>query len=180
MTVLTLSGSFRPGSLNTALASSAAAAAADQGHDATVVADLDRLPFFSTPAEAAGDPAAVAALRQSVAQADLLVVATPEYNGTVPGVLLNAIEWLSRPPGRSVLRERPVVVLSTSPGPGAGRRAAEHLEHVLAHVGADVVGRLSVPKGYARVVDGRPDAELAAAIDQLVSAALADASSRAA
>jgi NAD(P)H-dependent FMN reductase len=85
---------------------------------------------------------------------------------------LNAIEWLSRPPGRSVLRGRPVVVLSTSPGPGAGAHAAEDLARVLRHVGAEVIGTLSVPRGFGRIADGRPDATLAGAIDDLVAAAL--------
>jgi len=168
MTVLALSGSTRRGSLNTALASAAARAAERLGHDALVVADLDRLPFFSSELEALGDPAPVAELRAAAARADLIVLATPEYNGTVSGVLLNAIEWLSRPPGRSVLRDRRALVLSASPGPGAGARAATHLEAVLSHIGADVAGRLSVPKAYGRLPEGRPDAALAAEIDGVV------------
>lgn len=103
-----------------------------------VLADLHRVPFYDRDLEAAGTPEPVSRLRHAVATADALVIVTPEYNGTVPGVLVNAVDWLSRPPGHSALAGRSVLVLSASPTPYGGVRAAAHLREVLGRIGAHV------------------------------------------
>lgn len=136
MNLLVLSGSTRRASLNTRLGQLFAAALPD---DQVVVRhDLARLPHFDADLEAAGCPSAVRELRDAVAAADLLVIATPEYNGAVPGVLANAIDWLSRPHRASPLQQRDVLVVSASPSPGGGQRAAAHLRQILAITGAQV------------------------------------------
>lgn len=112
-----LSGSLRRGSFNTALLR----AAAELVPDGSVlsVRTVHGIPLYDGDAEAAdGIPPAVAELKEAVAAADGLFLATPEYNNSMPGVLKNAIDWLSRPPadiGR-VFGGKPVAVLGASPG----------------------------------------------------------------
>jgi len=134
MNILVISGSTRRGSVNTRLARLVAEL---RPSDAVTVVDyLARLPFYDADLEFAGTPEAVTDLRNAVTAADVVVVVTPEYNGTVPGVLVNAVDWLSRPHDRSVLRNKPILVLSASPTRYGAVRAAEHLRTVLARIGA--------------------------------------------
>jgi chromate reductase len=65
----------------------------------------------------------VAALKAAIREADALLIATPEYNYGVPGVLKNAIDWASRPPGRSVLAGKPAAIMGATPGPTGTARA---------------------------------------------------------
>src|SRR5438874_3438852 len=78
--------------------------------------DLAGIPLYNGDVEAAGDPEPVAAFRQAVRAADALLMATPEYNHGVPGVMKNAIDWASRPPHQSPLDGKPVGLLGASPG----------------------------------------------------------------
>jgi len=115
--VIGLSGSLRSGSYNTALLR-AAARLMPEGVTLEV-ATIHGIPLYDGDVEAAeGIPAPVAALKDQVAAADGLLLATPEYNNSIPGVFKNAIDWLSRPPadiGR-VFGGRPVAVIGASPG----------------------------------------------------------------
>ena len=132
----------------------------------TVVSDLAGLPFYDADVEAIGIPSAVTALRRAMAAADVVVMVTPEYNGTVPGVLANAVDWLSRPHGESVLQGKPVLVLSASPSRFGGVRAANHFRTVLERIGAEVLpAELSVSAAHQRL--GEP-------VDPGVVAQLAD------
>lgn len=168
MRILAVSGSTRADSLNTALAR--LVVELRPADAVTVRADLARLPFYDAALEAAGIPAPVADLRHAVQAADLLVLATPEYNGTIPGVLGNALDWLSRPHGRSVLAGKRALVVSASPSPGGGTRAAEQLRALLARVGADVLPQgLSVPRAHMRLAASGPDPQLPAELDRLLT-----------
>ena len=171
MRILVISGSARRGSLNTRLAQVVADARSED--TVTVRNDLDRLTFFTADVEAAGVPGPVRELRKAVTEADALVIVTPEYNGTVPGMLANAVDWLSRPPGESVLRGKRVVVLSASPSRYGGIRAAEHLSTVLSYIGADVapVG-VSVPRAHQRFIEGAADRELTIEVARVLEKAL--------
>lgn len=124
-TILALSGSLRKASFNTGLLR-AAEALAPEG----VTLDartLHGVPLYDGDLEAAeGVPPAVAALKEALAAADGLLLITPEYNNSLPGVFKNAIDWMSRPPGGADLfRGKPVAVIGASPG-GFGTMLAQN------------------------------------------------------
>lgn len=116
-TILGISGSLRAGSYNTALLR---ASAGVMPAGATLeIATLGGIPLYDGDVEAnEGIPSAVQALKERIIACDGLLVATPEYNNSIPGVLKNAIDWLSRPPAdiARVFGDRPVAVVGASPG----------------------------------------------------------------
>lgn len=165
MRIVVISGSTRPDGLNGRLAR----LVAEARPDATVqqVTWLASLPFYDAGLEAAGPPAAVADLRRVVAEADLVVVVTPEYNRTVPGVLVNAIDWLSRPHRGSVLLGKDVALLAATPSAGGARAALDHLRQVLTFIGARVREReLGLPDAPHALTDRR---RVLAAVHEVVS-----------
>ena len=119
--VLGIAGSLRAGSFNRSLLR-AAQELAPAGMQITAF-DLAPIPLYNADVEAKGDPEPVAALKSAIRQADALLIATPEYNFGVPGVLKNAIDWASRPPGKSVLEGKPAALLGATPGHGGTARA---------------------------------------------------------
>ncbi|MCW2767834.1 MAG: reductase, partial [Nocardioides sp.] len=96
--VIVLVGSLRADSLNRKIAESLRDTS-PEGVSIEIVDGLDRLPFYNEDIDGANTPAAVASVREKVGSADRVLVVTPEYNGTMPAVLNNAIDWLSRPYG---------------------------------------------------------------------------------
>jgi chromate reductase len=159
MNVLVVTGSARQDSHTRRLGAQLAAAVPG----GRLAARLTELPFFDQDAESA-PPLVVRRLREQVAAADTVVFVTPEYNGTIPGLLGNAIDWLSRPyDGRpSVLRGKRVVAVAASPGGVGGVRALVALRTVLGNAGADVLdATLSVPEVHVRLGDDSLDEEQA-------------------
>jgi chromate reductase len=120
--VLGVAGSLRTGSFNRALLR-AAVEVAPEGLTIEIFAGLAAIPPYNADVEAQGDPAAVAAWKSAIAAADALLIATPEYNYGVPGVLKNAIDWASRPPGTSVLNGKPAAIMGATPGTTGTARA---------------------------------------------------------
>lgn len=118
-TLLTLSGALRAGSTNRMLL---AEAARIFGPAQLVNADLN-LPLYDGDVEAAGIPAAVTLLHGQIAAADAVVISTPEYNKALSGVLKNALDWVSRVPGPSPWRDKPVAIMSAAGGRAGGERA---------------------------------------------------------
>ena len=99
---------------------------------------LGDLPHFSQELEGERTPASVEALRRRIAAADALLIATPEYNSAMPGVLKNGLDWASRPSGESVLAAKPAAVLGASPGRFGAVRAQADVRTVLTAIGAEV------------------------------------------
>jgi chromate reductase, NAD(P)H dehydrogenase (quinone) len=112
--VVGFAGSLRRGSYNRALLRAAMELAPSALH--IVIHELDGIPLYNADLEAAGTPPTVVQLRDAIRQADGLLIATPEYNHGVPGVLKNTIDWLSRPPRDSALNGKVAAVMGASPG----------------------------------------------------------------
>ncbi len=139
MEILGLSGSLRRDSHNTRLL--AAAGTLLPAHAQLVVFDaLAGIPPYSEDTEHAAPPA-VAALRAAIDRADAVLVATPEYNGSIPGQLKNALDWVSRPVAETPLRGKPAAVVGASTGLFGAVWAQAELRKVLATIGARVVDR---------------------------------------
>jgi chromate reductase len=131
-------GSTRRGSYNRALAAIAVELGPEVGLQLEPLA-IDGLPLYNGDLEAATDglgPAEVRELRTRVDAVDLLVIATPEYNGSVPPLLKNAIDWLSRPEDESVLSGKLVALMGASPSAEGTANAQRHLREILARIGA--------------------------------------------
>lgn len=166
MNVLVLTGSARSASYTRALGQALVAALPS----AELAPRLTTLPFFDQDLEPA-PPAQVAALREQVAAADAVVVITPEYNGTIPGLLGNAVDWLSRPYGAGVLQGKPVLAVAASPGGVGGARAVVALRTVLGNAGAQLLGAAVTVDGVDQVLsDVGALQELAAEVAELLAA----------
>jgi chromate reductase, NAD(P)H dehydrogenase (quinone) len=137
ITVLGFAGSLRHGSYNRGLLR-AAAESAPPGL-AIQVFELADIPLYNQDVEDAGEPAPVLAFKEAIRRADALLVATPEYNHGVPGVLKNAIDWASRPRITSPLGDKPVAILGASPGRGSTARAQAQLRETFVFTGACVM-----------------------------------------
>jgi chromate reductase len=131
LTILGIAGSLRRASYNRGLIR-AAIELAPAGIN-IVAYDLGDLPLYNADVEAEGDPQSVVRLKRAIAAADAFLIATPEYNHYVPGVLKNAIDWASRPPRNSVLTGMPVAIMGASTGGGGTARAQAHLRDGLAY-----------------------------------------------
>jgi chromate reductase len=125
--LLGISGSLRTQSYNSgALSVVGAVLPEDMEFD---VASLSDLPFYNADVEQRGFPAAVESFRRSVAAADALIFAVPEYNFSVPGVLKNALEWLSRPPNPPT-NGKPCAMFGASVSPLGTARGQFHFRHI--------------------------------------------------
>ena len=115
--IIGLSGSLRQGSFNSALLRAAAALMPEGAH--LKIETIDGIPLYNGDREKVeGIPDAVEALKDAIAASDGLLLATPEYNNSIPGVFKNAIDWLTRPPSdiKRVFHGRPVALMGASPG----------------------------------------------------------------
>jgi chromate reductase len=136
--VLGISGSLRRDSHNTALLRAAGELVEEQGVEFEVFEGLKAIPPYDEDDDVGNGPAAVAGLRQAIADADAVLFATPEYNSSIPGVLKNAVDWASRPLATSSLRNKPVAVIGASIGMFGAVWAQAELRKVLGATGARV------------------------------------------
>ena len=167
--VLGISGSLRAASNNTKVLRAAAELVGD-GVRLDLWRDLRLVPPFSEDDENA-PTWPVQALRVAIADADALLIATPEYNGSIPGQLKNVVDWASRPYGDGVLTGKPVAVMGASPSAYGAAEAQAELRKVLARAGAQVLdGELAVAQAHeAFGPDGRlRNPELARALSDLL------------
>jgi chromate reductase, NAD(P)H dehydrogenase (quinone) len=148
MRVLGISGSLRRDSHNTALLRHAGELFEAEGAEFAIYDGLREIPPYDEDEDVEAGSEAVARLRAAVAEADALFFTTPEYNSSIPGVLKNAIDWVSRPIATNPLRNKPVAVIGASTGMFGAVWAQAELRKVLGATGARVVEG-EVPVGHA-------------------------------
>ena len=155
MRVLGISGSLRQGSYNHALLR-AAAERLPAGVELVEYEGLREIPPYDADLEAEGTPDAVAELREAVRSADAVLVATPEYNHSIPGALKNALDWVSRPAGKSALSGKPAAAIGASTGMFGAVWAQAEARKVLAALGGRVVQKeLPVARAQEQYEEGR-------------------------
>lgn len=151
--VLVLVGSLRKASINRQLAELAVETAPD-GVRLVLFDRLGELPFYNEDIDTEDVAEPVVALRQAAAEADAALVLTPEYNGSIPGVLKNAIDWLSRPFGNGALKDKPVAVVGAALGRFGGVWAHDETRKSFGIAGPRVVEDLKLSI-HATVFDGK-------------------------
>lgn len=151
--VLGISGSLRNGSFNTALLR-AAVELAPAGMTIEL-ASLRDIPLYDEDLRSEGVPPSVQLLRDQVAAADAIVIASPEYNYSVPGVLKNAIDWVSRPPAQP-LADKPLAIMGASSGSSGTMRAQYHLRQIAVFLDMHLLNK---PEVFVRSAAERFDAD---------------------
>ncbi|TAK82368.1 MAG: NAD(P)H-dependent oxidoreductase [Betaproteobacteria bacterium] len=146
MKILGICGSLRKASLNMA-ALRACAELTPQGMTLEVASIAD-LPIFNQDVLDAGMPEPVKRLRGEIVAADGLLIASPEYNFSIPAPLKNAIDWASRPPNQA-FQDKPIAIFSVTPGPVGGARVQYDLRRVLGQLWGHVLPRPEVFIGNA-------------------------------
>jgi NAD(P)H-dependent FMN reductase len=167
--VLVLLGSLRAASINRQLAELATESAPDGVH-LQLFDRLGELPFYNEDIDTEDVAEPVQALRAAAADADAALVVTPEYNGTIPGVLKNAIDWLSRPFGNGALKGKPVAVIGTAHGRYGGVWAHDEARKSFGIAGVPVVEDLKLSV-QTTAFDGRhprENAQIAANLRDVV------------
>jgi chromate reductase len=170
--LLGLSGSLRRASYSTAILRELQAELVGRARLDIV---LPRMPLYDADEEGGDGIDEVHAFRAAIVAADGLVICTPEYNHGVPGVLKNALDWASRPSGKSVLRHKPVLIISNAPSFVGGVRAQAQLHQTLlaneAIIAADreiVIGNVADKIRDGRFIDRTNLSFALAAVDRLV------------
>jgi NAD(P)H-dependent FMN reductase len=167
--VLVLVGSLRAASINRQLAELAVESAPD-GVSLRLFDRLGEVPFYNEDIDNDDVVESVVALRQAAADADAALIVTPEYNGSIPAVLKNAIDWLSRPYGASALKDKPLAVVGAALGQYGGVWAHDETRKSFGIAGPRVVEDLDLSV-QTTAFDGkhpRENAEVAARLRDIV------------
>ncbi len=153
--LLGLSGSIRRESTNTAILATLAERLGEQA--SLTLFPLDQIPLYNSDLEGDLLPQPVRLLKEAIANADGLILASPEYNHGMSGVLKNTLDWASRPTYGSPLKNKPVLLISSSPGFVGGARAHAQMQDTLAATLARVVVRpqIVIAGSAQKVVNGR-------------------------
>ena len=147
MKVLGICGSLRQGSYN-AMALRAAQKLAPAGMEISI-ADISRIPMYNDDVRAAGEPAEVSALKAQLRATDAVLIVTPEYNFSIPGVLKNTLDWMSRPP-EPPFDGKVVAIMGASPGPVGTARVQYDLRKVLVFMNSFTVNKPEVFISFAQ------------------------------
>jgi NAD(P)H-dependent FMN reductase len=171
--ILALVGSLRAGSHNRQLAE-AAVKLAPEGAEVVLFEGLAEIPFYNEDIDVEGGvPAAAAKLREAAQAADGFLLFSPEYNGTIPAVLKNAIDWLSRPFGAGAFGGKPVAVVGTAFGQYGGVWAQDEARKAVGIAGGKVLEdvKLSIPGSVVRFAETHPvdDSEVAAQLTEVIA-----------
>lgn len=161
--IVAFSGSTRAASFHSRIVR----ALADLAPDGVTVAghDLSAVPFYNQDLEGDAQPESVAALRAAVAAADGVIFAAPEYNYSYSALTKNTLDWITRPMGGGVLRDKKVMVICATPGPGGARRVSATLAEILPVLGNEVVAVVNVATVHEK---------LSATSDEVTDAALVE------
>lgn len=165
--VLGIAGSLRSGSHNRRLLIDLAATA-PAGIEITVFRDLHAVPLFDEDVEEVGIPVGVRLLATAVADADALIISTPEYNQSMPGVLKNALDWLSRPSVGTPLQGKPVAIIGATVGIWGTRLAQSQIRGALLAMGAWILPSpaLFAPRAATEAWDDQSLAAFSAAFSK--------------
>jgi NAD(P)H-dependent FMN reductase len=176
--VLTLVGSLRAASINRQIAELAANVSLE-GVAVTVFDKLGELPFYNQDIDNEHDvPAAVTRLRAAATDADAALVVTPEYNHSIPAVIKNAIDWLSRPYGAGALQGKPLAVIGGSPGPNGGVLAHDETRKSFGVAGPRIVETIKLSVSFQSLNGQHPrdHAELVSNVRDVVGKLAAEVS----
>jgi NAD(P)H-dependent FMN reductase len=167
--ILALVGSLRAESINRQLAE-LTAESAPEGIVVEVFDGLGDLPFYNEDIDTDDAPEPAVRLRAAAAAADAALVVTPEYNGSIPAVIKNAIDWLSRPFGNSALKDKPVAVIGAAAGRYGGVWAHGETRKSFGIAGPRVVEsvKLSLPVASLNGKHPRETAEVVASLQEVV------------
>lgn len=170
--ILALVGSLRAGSHNRQLAETAVKHA-PAGVEVTLFEGLAEVPFYNEDIDVEGSvPEAAARLRAAAGQVDAFLLFSPEYNGTMPAVLKNAIDWLSRPYGAGAISSKPTAVVGTAFGQYGGVWAQDDVRKSAGIAGASVLedAKLSIPGSLTRFAETHPsdDNEVVAGLTEVI------------
>ncbi len=138
--ILAIPGSVRASSLNRGLL--VAAKNVDPSEfEIEIYEGLAELPIFSQDLEGENTPAQASELDSALRNADAVLIATPEYNGSIPGGLKNLLDWGSRPVGKGAFQGKPTAIIGASPGQYGAARSVEMTTKILGALGATVLGQ---------------------------------------
>lgn len=176
MKVLAISGSLRAAANSRVVLAAALEAVRNEAEERGARVEVDHyerladLPIFNQEMEDSV-PESVEDLRARIAEADALLIVTPEYNASIPGGLKNAIDWASRPAGESKLGDKPAAAIANSDSPFGGIWAGEHLRRSLTFAGASVIDdELAIGQVRSHFDDDKkPDEETAAKLAEMAS-----------
>jgi len=153
--ILGLSGSLRLHSASTAILHGLASAVADKAR--LDIHPLSAVPLYNADDDGEMAPVSVRELKAAILAADGVIIVSPEYNYGMPGVLKNAIDWASRPAYSSVLKGKPVLIITSSPGATGGVRAQIQVRETMAATLSRVVAHpeVVIADVYQKISDGR-------------------------
>ncbi|MCF6386968.1 NAD(P)H-dependent oxidoreductase [Mycobacterium sp. MBM] len=173
--VLVLVGSLRAASINKQLAE-LAVESAPGGVTLQVFDRLGELPHYNEDVDTENVAEPVRALREAAAGAAAALVVTPEFNGSIPGVLKNAIDWLSRPFGNGALKDKPIAVIGAAHGRYGGVWAHDETRKSFGIAGPRVIDdlKLSIPSATLEDKHPRENAEVAASVREVVGKLVAE------
>lgn len=178
MRILGVSGSLRADSHNTLLLREAAELFDAEVVDFELFDGLRDVPPYDEDDDVDDGPAGAARFRAALAEADGVLIATPEYNSSIPGQLKNALDWASRPYATNPFRDKTVAVVSSSTGVFGGLQAQADLKRVLARMGARIAETgLAVPRAHERLAE--PDEALRENVQEALQALYAAAAAAA-
>ncbi len=153
--ILGIAGSLRQGSYSGAVLRGLQESAVDRAHIESF--SLAPVPMYNADLDGDHKPEAVIALKNAIRDCDGLVLVSPEYNYGMPGVLKNALDWASRPGYQSVLKDKPVLIMTSSPGMVGGVRAQAQLRQTLAATLSRVIAapEVLISQVQTKIQDGR-------------------------